>query len=118
LYISSPFNRFYHKCILTDLFNKCGHIRFNEYLDTSTNEILTLFKGEDYQDMNEMKQLLKLMNIDYKVNEKGDNKVSTRDIDNKTLCDHIEFCMKLAGENGICLDIVQDEWNRLIEQNR
>lgn len=66
--------------------------------------------------MDELKQLLKNMNLDYAVS--GDSKISTTAIENKALVQHIEFCFRLAAENHICLDVIEEEWERLMESVR
>ena len=66
--------------------------------------------------MDELKQLLKNMNLDYEID--GDEKISTADIDSKALMQHIEWCIRLAGFNGIEFKFVQDEWDRLLSQIR
>ena len=112
--ISSNFNRFYHKAVLTELFRKCGTLKFELWIDEETGGIFEFIKGEDFSEMDELKQLLKNMNVDYAVD--GEEKLSTSKIDSKALSQHIEFVIALAGENGIEFGFIQDEWERLLEQ--
>lgn len=111
--ISSRFNRFYHKCVLVDLYNKTNTIIFNHLMDTSTGATLVINKYEDYNDMEDLKQLLKLLNLDYAVDEEKDKKVSTKDINSKALMQHIEWCIEVGNYNGVELDFVKAEWDRI-----
>jgi len=108
--ISSPFNRFYH-ALLNEAYNKARQISFREWKDNRTGGAMIFYKGEDYYDMDELKQIFKVMNINYAVDD--DKKISTSKIENKALCDHIEWITKILNENGIefCHDI--EEWERL-----
>ena len=110
--ISSRFNRFYHKCVLTDLFNKSNKLVFTYLKDETTGGAFTIYKYEDYHDMEDLKQLLKVLNLDYRV--KDNENVSTCDITSKELSEHIEYCFKLAADNGIDLDVIREEWERMI----
>lgn len=114
-FISSNFNRFYHSRILNDMFNKSHSIRFNELLDTRTNKVFEIVKYEDYNSLNELKQLLKIMNVDYGVDIDRDCKISTKDIETKELLQHIEYVMKICGDNDITLPFVQEEWDLMIQ---
>lgn len=109
--INIRFSRFYHS-ILNDLYKKSSSLVIRELIDTRTGGSFKLTKHEDYSEMDELKQLLKILNLDYKVNE--DKKTSTKDIDNKELLKHIEWIFRTASNNGITLDIVEDDWNYLI----
>ena len=114
-HISTQFNKFYHKRILSDMFHKSHSIRFNELLDTTTNKVFELVKYEDYNSLNELKQLLKILNLNYGIDEKRDCKISTKDIETKELLEHIEWVLKLCAENDIILPMVQEDWDRMIE---
>lgn len=117
-HISTRFNRFYHKCVLTDLYNKSYSLVFRHLQDTRTNGAFKISKYEDYHSTDELKQLLKLLNLDYAVDEKEDKKVSTKDIEVKPLLEHIEFCIKVGIENGLELDFVKREWEQLLSEYR
>jgi len=112
--ISSNFNRFYHRAVLTELYRKCGTLKFSLWVDNETGGVFEFIKGEHFNDMDDLKQILKNMNVDYEVNE--DEKVSTSKIDSKSLMQHIEFVINLAGENNIEFGFIQDEWDRLLKQ--
>lgn len=112
--ISSNFNRFYHSAVLTELYRKCGALKFHGWVDTESGEVLTFIKGENFNDMDDLKQILKNMNLDYAVDE--DKKVSTSKIESNALIQHIEWCIRLAGLNGIEFSFVEDEWSRLMDQ--
>ncbi len=98
MFISSTFNRFYH-AILNETFTKARQLSFRQWVDTRTGGAFTFYKYEDYSDMDELKQTLKYMNIDYPTD--GDKKMSSRKIDNKQLCNHIDWITKILNENGI-----------------
>ena len=121
--ISSNFNRFYHSAVLTELFKKCGTLKFKLWIDEETGGIFEFVKGEHFNDMDELKQLLKNMNLDYAVQEHNADtpleylkKISTSDIDSKALMQHIEFSIALAGDNNITFGFIEDEWIRLLRQ--
>ena len=112
--ITSNFNRFYHRAVLTELFRKCGTLKFELWIDSETGGVFEFTKGEHFNDMDDLKQLLKNMNLDYAVDE--DKKVSTADIDSKSLMQHIDFVIAIAGENSISFGFIEDEWTRLLNQ--
>jgi len=114
-FISVQFNKFYHKRILSDMFNKSHSIKFNELLDTTTNKVFELVKHEDYNSLDELKQLLKILNLNYGVDVKNDCKISTKEIDTKELLAHIEWVIRLCAENDIMLPMVQEDWERMIQ---
>ena len=108
--ISSRFNRFYHS-LLNEAYQKARQISFREWKDTNTGGCLIFYKHEDYEDMDDLKQIFKLMNLNYVVD--GDKKLSTTKIDNKSLCLHIEWITKILNENGIEFDADIEKWERL-----
>jgi len=114
LTISNQFNKYLHGVVLKQVFDNSRQVSFREWLDTNTGGCLIFYKGEDYDTMDELKQLFKLMNLYYPIEEDG--KVSTRDITSKELSRHIEFVLKIMGENGVLLPFIEDEWQRLLEQ--
>ena len=114
--ISSNFNRFYHSAVLTELFKKANTLKFEGWVDANTGKPFVFERGENYNDMEDLKDLLKNMNLDYEVD--GDEKISTKDIDSKNLMRHIEWCIKLAGLNSIEFSFVEDEWERLMKEIR
>jgi hypothetical protein len=110
--ISTQFNRFYHSAVLTELFKKCGTLKFRLWIDDETGGVFEFVKGEHFDDMDDLKQLLKNMNLDYAVNK--DEKISTAKIGSKALIQHIEWCIGLAGENNITFSFIEEEWQRLL----
>lgn len=114
--ISLQFNKFYHSAVLSDLFRKSHSLVFRDLIDTRTNGAFKLTKYEDYTDLDELKQLLKILNVNYAVNEEQDAKVSTKDIEVKPLLDHIEWVIQLGINNGIELNFVKEEWERLLNE--
>ncbi len=122
--ISSNFNSFYHSAVLTELYRKCGTLKFSLWIDDETGGVFEFIKGEHFNDMDDLKQILKNMNVDYEIDDShGANtpldymeKLSTSKIDSKSLMQHIEFVINLAGENHIEFGFIQDEWDRLLNQ--
>jgi hypothetical protein len=82
-------------------------------VDYNTGGPFEFIKGIDFNEMDDLKQLLKNMNLDYEVD--GDKKISTTDIDSKALVQHIDWCIKLAEQNNITFDHVEEEWQRLMQ---
>ena len=70
--------------------------------------------------MDDLKDLLKLLNLDYPIDEETKNgKESTvPTLSNKDLVQHIEFVLRLAGDNGIELDLVREDWEKLMKDSR
>jgi len=119
--ISSQFNRFYFGVVLTQVLNAkddlkrpIREIQFREWQDTSHGGALTFYKYEDYRDVEDLKEIFKLMNLDYPI--MGDSKTSTIEVTSKELSRHIEWVIKIMGENGIELDFIREQWDRLLEQ--
>ena len=48
-------------------------------------------------------------------NEYG-HPISTRDISNKELVNHIEFIFKLASQNGVEMSVIEAEWKNLLRK--
>tara|TARA_R110000851_G_C13025466_1_gene560589 strand:+ start:858 stop:1163 length:306 start_codon:yes stop_codon:yes gene_type:complete len=97
------------------MFSKANQIVFTGIKDTRTGKNFILKKYDDYADVDELKQLLKILNFSYKVDEKNDKKVSTKDIENRELLAHIEYVIKLCAENDIMLPMVQEDWDLMIQ---
>ncbi len=108
--ISSNFNSFYH-AILTEAYHKSRSISFREWKDLGTGGCLIFWKDEEYVDMDELKQIFKLMNIDLPVD--GEAKLSTTKMDNKQLCRHIVWITKILNENNIEFDHDIAEYERI-----
>lgn len=98
--ISQRFNGFFH-AILTEAFAKARQISFRDWKDTNTGGCLTFYRGEDYFDTDELKQLLKLLNLNYPITQDREKKTSTRDITDGELCRHIVWFTKILNQNGI-----------------
>ena len=109
--ISNNFNRFYHM-ILSQVFKKAGHLSFRNWIDTSTGGSLTFLKYENYESIDDLKTIFKLMDINFPMH--GDSKASTVDLTSKELSDHISWVLKVVAENGIVLPVVEEEWQRLL----
>ena len=112
--ISSQFNKFYHSRILSDAFRKTNAFIIYELQDVRTNDYFCILKDTDYHDMDDLKQLFKILNVNYQATEEG--QVSTKDIEVKPLLEHIEWVIKLCGENDVELDMVKEDWERLTAQ--
>ncbi len=103
--ISNNFNRFYHSQI-KELFQKIPSKLKIEGIGTIYINGMTFYT---------FKQMLKLINLDYPRDEVG-HPLSTRDISNKELVQHIEFIFKLAGQNGIEMNVIKQEWELLLRR--
>lgn len=110
--ISSEFNGFLHGPLLTDFFNRVYELHFELWVDDKGG-IFTFVKGENFNDMDDLKQLLKDLNLDYPVREDGE-KVSTAEIDSKSLTEHIEFIFSTAAFSDVKLEVVEREWKELL----
>lgn len=64
---------------------------------------------------NKFKDAIKRANKNYPLDLKGELQSTTK-LTNKELVDHIEFITKWAGEYGITPQIVNDEWDRLLQK--
>jgi len=104
--------RFYH-ALLNEAYTKARKISFREWMDTNTGTCLTFHKGEEYDTMDELKQIFKLMNINYVVD--GEKKLSTAKINSKPLCEHIIWITKILNENGIEFQHNIEEYERIKE---
>jgi len=102
--ISRNFNRFYH-AIINEFYKKAP-------LKLKTELGVLYIRGFTFENF---KQVLKYINLDYPRNEYG-HPLSTRDISNKELIQHIEFLIKLAGENGVEFSFVEQEWEILLRR--
>lgn len=111
--ISSQFNRKYH-ALLNEAYWKARSISFREWQDTSTGGCLIFWRGDDYDDMDDLKQIMKLMNLDYGI--EGDGKRSTTDVDNKELVRHIDWIRKILNENGIEFQEDIEKWELIKAQ--
>ena len=112
--ISKQFNSFYHVAIQQAM-GAGGHIILKEILDTGTGKPLLLEKNIDYFDTNDLKQIFKMTNFDYPIDD-DNQKVSTRDISNAELVQHLEYIYKTLGENGYLIPIVDEAWQRVLDE--
>jgi len=103
--ISRNFNRFYHSLIREFYFKSPKRLKV-EGIGVLYTRAFTI---------NGFKQILKMINLDYPRDENGDT-LSTRDVSSKALTEHIEFIFKLAGENGIELDVIKQEWELILRR--
>jgi hypothetical protein len=104
--ISSFFNRFYHGVVIKQ-------IKQLDNIKTDINYLGRMFEFSPKQiSIDSLKQLLKAVNLGYPRDDKG-KPLSTIDIENKELLRHIEYLIKLCGNNGDTLQFVEDEWERL-----
>ena len=58
--------------------------------------------------------MLKMLDLNYP--RSNDNVISIKDIENKELCEHIEWIFKEFANNGVTFKVIEDEWNRLLKQ--
>jgi len=124
--ISQRFNGFYH-VLLEEVFTKLRSISFREWKNPKTDGCLIFYKGaiEDGNDYDKasypkdtpfekdfsLKTILKNMNTSYSMD--GDNKISTTDIENKALCNHIDWFTKILNENGEEFQHDIEKWERI-----
>jgi len=96
--ISIEFNKFYH-ALLNDVYVQVLH----------KADVKLVLNFERF------KMILKHLDKSYpKYNETKDF-VSTKDIRNRDLVRHIDFIINWAGEYGISPQIVEDEWDRIMQ---
>jgi hypothetical protein len=123
--ISESFNRFYH-ALLSQFFKKTRLVHFIEWKNPNTGGCLTFYKGDagegDYDCVacdkdtpfeldTSLKTIFKCMNTNYPTNDDGN--VSTTEISNKELCEHIDWFTKILNENGYEFDHDIEKWERL-----
>jgi len=104
--ISTAYNRFLHGAV----FNEIMKVDYLRIRIGNITRILPIKKNMDY-----LKFWLKVFNLDYPIGDNG-VKYSTRWIDTKQTAQHIEWCIKIMGENGHELPFVREEWERLVNQ--
>ena len=102
--ISSQFNRFYHRAIITEIKRINTPISFY-------NRFKIRFSGLSVKSI---KTMLKMLDLNYP--RSNGEVISIKDIESKELCEHIEFIFKTLAENSITLKVIEDEWERLLKQ--
>lgn len=102
--ISSRFNRFYHRAIITEIKRINTPISFY-------NRFKIRFSGLSIKSI---KTMLKMLDLNYP--RSNGEVISIKDIESKELCEHIEFIFKTLAENSITLKVIEDEWERLLKQ--
>ena len=102
--ISKNFNRFYHS-LLGEIYKQLKNpLRFDGI-------------GVIYvANLEQLKMVCKLLNLNYPRDASGEP-ISTRDISNKKLVEHIEYLIKLAYQNGYEISAVEAEWRKLLNEN-
>ena len=103
--VSSNFNRFYHS-LLGEFYKQADEVKV-EGIGILYTKGLTL---------DNFKQTLKLLNLEYP--RENYTTLSTKDISNKDLVEHIEFIIKLAYQNYYRLKVVEQEWEQVLRENR
>ena len=117
--ISNQFRRFYFGVVLEQAFDavkSVGEVYFPEWMDTNTGGILKFIYGVDFFDKEELRTIFKFMDLNYPVD--GEGKVSNRNISVRELLDHIEWIIKTLGMNGLELEFVAEEWQRILDEAR
>ena len=102
--ISSQFNRFYHRAIITEIKRINTPISFY-------NRFKVRFSALSVKSI---KTMLKMLDLNYP--RSNGEVISIKDIESKELCEHIEFIFKTLAENSITLKVIEDEWERLLKQ--
>jgi len=123
--ISQSFNGFYH-ALLTEFFNKTWSVSFREWKSNQGNGCMIFYKGvagegdydcvaspkgTDFELDTSLKTIFKNMNTSYGMD--GEKKISTTDIDNKSLCEHIDWVTKILNENGYEFEHDMAKWERI-----
>ena len=103
--ISKNFNRFYHSQI-KELFEK---VPSKLKVDGVGVFYVTGLRFQNF------KQVLKYLNIEYPRDGRG-IPVSTRDLTNQELVQHIEFIFKVASESSAEMSVIQQEWELLLRR--
>lgn len=102
--ISNQFNRFYHKCIISE-------IKLIDKPISFYNRFKVRFSALSIKSI---KTMLKMLDLNYP--RSNGEVISIKDIESKELCEHIEFIFKTLAENSITLKVIEDEWERLLKQ--
>ena len=124
--ISQQFNGFYH-VLLDEVFKKLHSISFREWKSPDGGcmifyrgepgmgdyDCVASPKGTPFEQDTSLKTILKNMNTDYGMD--GDIKISTTEIDNKSLCRHIDWFTKILNENGEEFQMDIEKWERIKE---
>ena len=107
--ISDPFNRYHHGAVLREAFAKLDFVDWIVHdpetgekvsvLDVETGDPMRFIKDVDYFDMEDFKQLLKIIDIHYP--RRGDGRPkSTRDLTSEEVAAHENFVAQLLIDNG------------------
>lgn len=108
--ITNRFNRYYHGVVLKQVFDNCPILIFKDwYVD---NEFLKLEREFHYRGLDELKDWLKKLNINYEIDK--DKKISTSKIQSKALTQHIDFICKTTAESGVELPFIKEDWERIL----
>ena len=94
--VSAEFNALYHGAFLGDLYKQM------------------LAKKAIIMTFDKFKQALKYSNDSYPRYTGTDDLVSTAQLSNKDLLDHIEWITRWSSEYGLSLNIHDEEWDRLM----
>lgn len=103
--ITSYFNRFYHGVVLKEIIQLKKPLKFYEKVEVDFSHL----------SLDTTKQLLKMLNLDYP-RDSFDDVISTKDIESKELCNHIEWCIKTLADNGLVFKFIEEEWQRLLNE--
>lgn len=101
--ISNSFNRFFHRAVIVEIKRINTPISFY-------NRFKVRFSGLSIKSI---KTMLKMLDLNYP--RCNGEVISITDIENKELCEHIEFIFRTLAENSITLPVIENEWQRLIK---
>ena len=59
--------------------------------------------------------VFKLLNLDYP--RENYEPISTKNVSNKKLVEHIEFVFKIAYQNGYKFEVIEAEWRKILNEN-
>lgn len=106
--ISNHFNRFIFGVVLEDLRRPNITLHFEHpHFKFRTSSI----------SKESMRNLLKFLDFDYPRDEEG-KPLSYTKIDSKQMSDHIKWIELIAGQSGVELDYIAEEWARIINSAR
>lgn len=84
------------------------------FLRWEDNQELIITKNNEYHDEDMLRWYLKVFDVKYPKYENGEP-YSFRDIDSKTMTEHIEYYRLVLAHNGLWLDSDEEEFRRALK---
>lgn len=115
--ISTHFQRFFFGVVCSQL--KKGAMERFKNTGKGMGYVNPYTKERYYFDMRKVSDdsvylFLKLVNPSYPRDESGISPVSTKEIDSETMTTHIKWIERWAGQNGLEMQYIADEWEALL----